>query len=130
MRPLLSGQAEGASHPASRLRGHAEGQVGLAGNDDALNELSVGEPEENFLGPVRGRLDPGDLKAADRCNLAQHFPDVLGQVRHFIDGFDALLVEPFEDLGGPVLLLPQTGDQGLQIGEREVFQVDLTRFFF
>jgi hypothetical protein len=72
--------------------------------------------KEDLFRRVRSGLRLDDFRGVDRGQLRQTLPELPGQGRHLLERPGPLLVEGLHDLSGPVTLLSEVGDKGLDLG--------------
>ncbi len=89
------------------------GRVG--GDEHAFDERMVAEAPEELLGGVARALLANQFQRGQGIVLAQFVAQGFGQVGHRLPMRDAMLVEPFEQLGEPVGRLAPGLEPGLQL---------------
>ena len=130
MESLPSGHAELASHPAARLRRHAEGRTVVIRNHHGLDRTRLeflfrhSEVQASLVGTFHReeillRSVSGDLKSGIRSDshlvlLRELFPCGLGEVCHLVDCAYLLDVQP--------LCYLFCGKSGKSLSERELLE--------
>src|SRR5262249_3407104 len=102
----LAGQAEPAAHRASDLRRDAERHGRGVRDENRLKMLLIGEAKDELLGSVDRLFSAGDQRGRDCEVMGERSSKLVRQVRHPLEGRNALAVYPPEDLASAKALVP------------------------
>ena len=116
-------RAEGAADRAAHLRGNAQRDAVVFGDEHALDAVAAADFKEPLHRAVARALLARDLRELDLEALVQSAAEVLGDVAHLVEVVDALVVDPQEELLRTEALLAEVDDGVLKILRPEVEQV-------
>ncbi len=95
------------------------------GNQDRLDQIAIRQPEQEFPGGIFRAEDANRFELSESKSLGESFPELLGKIAHGIEGSDALLVDPIDDLFRAIGALVLRG----QIGGDLIEKKRLNRWF-
>ena len=65
------------------------------------------------------------MEGGDEADLAQFLAESFGEVGHLIEGLDALLVEPPQNLDTSITFFPEGLEEFIEFRRTQVLKVDL-----
>lgn len=93
-----TGQAESTIERAADLRGQAEGEPVLVGNEHTFDLIAVGQREHKFFGAILRRKDLDRRSPFDTAAARQVLPVLLREIAHLGERAGTFLIEPAQDL--------------------------------
>ena len=91
---LLARHTEEAVHLTAHLRRDAERSAVLIGDKDGFDKTTRGDGEEVLARAILRELAHHGSRTPDGIALSEERAIGFGEVRHLIDGGDALVIEP------------------------------------
>ena len=87
--------------------------------------MAVFKLEKKFLGSVLRLFHMQRANRRDEADLAQLLTKSLGEIGHFINGVDALLINPSQDLDTSITFFPKGLEEFIEVGRAQILKVDL-----